>query len=273
MTSKPAEFMNGSPPTLGFLGTGAITSAIVTGLRRDGSAVPPVVVSPRSEAVSRRLAADLPAVAVARSNQDVIDRSDIVCLAIRPQQLDTAIAGLRFRADLTVVSLVAAVTVTEAARLVAPAAAVCRAIPLAGVSHRSGPIAIFPKLPDVAAVLGPLGDLIEARSEAEIMAMGAATGVISSYFALQNRVTGWLAAQGLEPATASLYTRSLLASLAAAADRTPEAELAALPGEYETKGGLNERTRRRLTEAGWLDAVAEALDALVTREDLRSEKH
>lgn len=257
--------------TLGFIGTGAITSAVVAGLRRDGGQTPPIILSPRGEAASLRLAADFPAVTRASSSQDVIDRCDMVCLAIRPQQLDTALAGLRFRADQTVVSFVAAVTVAEIARMVAPAKSVARVIPLASVATRSGPIAIYPRLPAVAAVFAPLGDLVEARSEAEIMALGAASGIISSHFALQGRIIEWLQGQGIEPAAASLYVRSLLMSLAQASSRTRDADLASLPSKYETKGGLNERTRRRLTEAGWLDAVTSALDALVLREDLRSE--
>ena len=119
-------------------------------------------------------------------------------------------------------------------------------------------------------MFAPLGDLVEARSEAGIMAMGAASGIISSHFAFQGRIIAWLQDQGIEPAAASLYARSLLMSLAEASSRTGDADLASLPSQYETKGGLNERTRRRLTEAGWLDAVTNALDALVLREDLRT---
>ena len=191
---------------------------------------------------------------------------------MRPQQLDEALAGLRFRPDQTVVSFVATVTVANISEAVAPAVAVCRMVPLASVAHRSGPIAIFPRLPVVVEIFSRIGDLVEARSEAEIMAMGAATGLISSYFAFQNTIIAWLESQGLERASASLYARSMLASLTTAALRAQDNELAGLPSEYETKGGLNERTRRRLTESGWFAAVPEALDALLTRADLRGDR-
>jgi pyrroline-5-carboxylate reductase len=43
-----------SAPTLGIIGAGAITAAIVAGLRRDGSGTPPTVLSPRGEGTARR---------------------------------------------------------------------------------------------------------------------------------------------------------------------------------------------------------------------------
>ena len=68
---------------LGFIGTGTIVAAMVRGLK--GSALQdwPVVLSPRNAEVGRRLADELSGVAVAASNQAVIDAADIVILAVR----------------------------------------------------------------------------------------------------------------------------------------------------------------------------------------------
>jgi pyrroline-5-carboxylate reductase len=254
---------------LGFIGAGELTAALVAGLRAPGIDAPAIHVSPRGEEISERLAAQYQRVSRAPSNQAVIDRSGIVVLAMRPQQLDDALRGLRFRSDQTVVSLVAGVRTNEIAAMVRPATAVCRAIPLASVARREGPIVLYPHVAAIADLLAPLGDLVIARSEEEVMAYGCASGLISSYFALQNTAIGWLADRGVERAEASRYVRSMLASLAAAAQRTDDARLADLPGRFETRGGLNERTRRRLTRAGWLDAVTDALDALMSGTDLR----
>ena len=65
---------------IGFLGTGAITEAVVTGLAT-APEPPDIVVSPRTIARSRALAQCFGNVAVAADNQAVLDRADIVVLA------------------------------------------------------------------------------------------------------------------------------------------------------------------------------------------------
>lgn len=64
--------------TLGFLGTGAITSAIVTGLNSPGGPGPTIHVSPRSAPVAAALATRFPNVSIAASNQQVLDTSGTV---------------------------------------------------------------------------------------------------------------------------------------------------------------------------------------------------
>ena len=63
---------------LGFIGTGNITAAMVEGLGGG------VVLSPRGAEMAAGLADRFPDVTVAESNQSVIDKCDMVVLAIRP---------------------------------------------------------------------------------------------------------------------------------------------------------------------------------------------
>lgn len=82
---------------LGFVGTGAITSAIVTGLNASDAGRDGILVSPRNAEVAAALAARFPNVAVAASNQAVLDGSDVVMLAIRPQVTVEVLSSLEFR--------------------------------------------------------------------------------------------------------------------------------------------------------------------------------
>ncbi|WP_244420705.1 NAD(P)-binding domain-containing protein [Mesorhizobium japonicum] len=69
---------------LGFIGTGALTSAIVTGLKSlDGDPVS-VVLSPRNEEIAANLASRYPNIRVAADNQAVLDDCDTVMLAMVP---------------------------------------------------------------------------------------------------------------------------------------------------------------------------------------------
>ena len=83
---------------LGFLGAGAITDAVVQGMHAAGNEGHEIHLSPRSEARSRALAARYERVVREDSNAAVVAKSDIVFLAVRPQQMPELV-GLRFRAE------------------------------------------------------------------------------------------------------------------------------------------------------------------------------
>ncbi|WP_246479566.1 NAD(P)-binding domain-containing protein [Kaustia mangrovi] len=69
--------------TLGFIGTGALTSAIVTGLRSLEESPLPVLLSPRNRDIAADLASRHSDVRVAADNQAVLDGCDTVMLAVR----------------------------------------------------------------------------------------------------------------------------------------------------------------------------------------------
>ncbi|MGO8658826.1 NAD(P)-binding domain-containing protein, partial [Rhizobium ruizarguesonis] len=64
--------------------------------------------SPRSAHIAATLADEFAAVRIAKDNQDVVERSDMVFLAIRPQVAEEVVRALSFRDSQMVVSLVAA---------------------------------------------------------------------------------------------------------------------------------------------------------------------
>src|SRR5579871_4719870 len=115
---------------LGFLGTGAITSAMVTGLCSPEGGEYEILLSPRNAEVAAALARRFPQVSVAPSNQEVVDRSDTVVIAVRPQVTESVLADLRFPAERNVISLVSGFSVRRLAGLIAPATNIARAVPL-----------------------------------------------------------------------------------------------------------------------------------------------
>jgi pyrroline-5-carboxylate reductase len=247
--------------TLGFIGCGTLTDAVVRAIRRDGGG-PPILLSPRSESLSARLAAELPRVTRAASNADVIAGAQTVVLAMRPQQIDEALDGLRFSAGQTVVSFVAKLSIDELRRRVAPAREVCRVIPLTMIADGKGPIVVFPRIEAVARLFDGCGLVIEPKTEEQVTAFGCASAVMSTYFQFQNTVVDWLETRGIDPADASGYVAAMLDGLAATGMANQGAARFALPELHETKGGLNEHCRRELTASGWFAAITAALDAL-----------
>ena len=96
--------------TLGFIGTGTITTAFVEGLVASGRRNP-ILISPRSAQRADALAARFETVSRAASNAEVARDSDIVFLAMRPAQVEEALKGIAFRPGQIVCSFVTGLTV------------------------------------------------------------------------------------------------------------------------------------------------------------------
>ena len=251
-----------SHPTLGFLGTGRIAGALVEGFCTGGTP-PRILVSPRNEARSRQLAERFPQVRRAGSNQEVLDGSDVVFLALRPATLAEAMPGLRFRPDHRVISLVATLSVAEARAMVQPAARVIKVLPLASVARRLGPISLFPDDPGLAAVLAQVGEPQPATSEAELQRLWTVTGLISTYYAQLDAIHGWCVRAGVQPEVAQTYLVGMMAALTRMAEGGES--LAALAREAATPGGLNEMALASLRRGTLFPDLEAVLDAILAR--------
>lgn len=242
---------------IGFIGTGTISAAVVSGLQSLPNA-PDVIVSPRSEAVSEALAARYPKVHRAGSNAEVAT-ADIVFLGMRPMHLEEAMAGIDFKAGQIVASMVAGFSLADVqARW--PEATVCRFIPLPGIAHGKGPMATYPEVPEIVRLFTPLGDLFVAPDEARIH-FGGLNSFMSSYFELQRALIDVGTRAGISEPDARRFVVSMLGMLADTAQRTPANAFDQLVEEHQTRGGLNERVRTALAEQGWFDAPRAALNA------------
>jgi pyrroline-5-carboxylate reductase len=249
---------------LGFVGTGAITSAIVTGLNAAGGA-DTILVSPRNAETAAALAAKCPNVTVAASNQAVLDGSDVVMIAVRPQVGTEVLSALRFRADHHVISLMAITPLNKVAELVAPATRITRAVPIPIVADRRGPTAIYPPDPVAAEIFNRLGTAIEATSAEQFSVYSTATATMAPYFTFAEEIAGWLTRHGVPAADARRFVATAFQGLGNIAVATPEHSLAALAGEFATRGGINEQVVAVMKERGAFDALSAGLDAVLER--------
>ena len=255
--------------SVGFLGVGTISEAMVRAMASREGASDTILLSPRSTDRTERLAAEFPQCSRFDSNQAVVDASDIVVLGMRPQQVDEALAGLRFRDDQVIASLIAGTPPSGMAPLVSPATRVCQLIPLPAIELRRGPLVISPPLPEVVAALEGLGEIVTLEDESLIRTLSCASAFMSTYYEMQNSLIAWIAAQGIDEVTASRYVRAELDGLAAVGWATPDGKRDDLPREHQTKGGLNERVRGRLLEIGWFDDLVGAIDDVYRTAQLR----
>lgn len=250
---------------LGFIGTGTITAALVTGLCRAGPPPESILVSPRNAERAAALAAAFCEVRVAEDNQAVVDGSDWVVLAVTPRLAREVVGALRFRAEQRILSLMAVLTLSEVAALTAPATKVCRAVPLPPVARGVGPIALCPPDPEVEALLDRVGSVVAVDDEARLSDLAAVTALMAPFYALLARTQAWLTGRGSDGEVASRYVAALFHGLSLDAAEAGARDLETLVAESQTPGGLNEQALARLRKAGWYDEIDRVLDTILAR--------
>ena len=95
---------------LGFIGTGKITSSVVTGICRSKISFKKILVSPRNRNVARKLKKQFKKVSIAKNNQKIVNSCNWVFLAVTPPVGQKIIKNLKFRSGQTVVSFISTMT-------------------------------------------------------------------------------------------------------------------------------------------------------------------
>jgi pyrroline-5-carboxylate reductase len=254
------------PERIGFIGTGAITDAMVRGLLAEPAAIPQVVVSQRSADISARLASDFSQVHVSPDNQAIIDTCNTVVLAIRPQVAEEVIRPLQFRDGQKVISVIAATDRPALLEWIGAGVHLTQAIPLPFVARRQGVTAVFPADAETAAIFDVLGNAVECETKAEYDLLAAASALMATYFGIMHRTTEWLAENGLPQEKGRAYLAPLFAGLSEAALLAgPKVDFIEMSREFATKGGLNEQVLQDFDKTGGTDALTRALDRVLER--------
>ena len=263
------------PQRFGFVGTGAIATAIVRGLLRGVHAgALTVTVSPRSASNASALAKEFPdKVTIAASNQAVVDASDTVFLAVLPPQLPEVLAELTFRPDgdrphslVSVVSTSKLSMLADTTRV--PATRVWKMICLPSVQTCQGTCLLTPKgqSPVLRRVFDSLGGTVECATEEQMANMMIPTCSMGPFFKLLATQQEWLVKHGVPPEDASYFVGRSFKNMAdnAEAGCKDPAHIPRLV-EENTPGGINEQAIRNLGNYGVWDAYNASMDGIIER--------
>lgn len=246
----------------GFVGTGELTAAIVTGLCVAGEP-PEVLLSPRGREIGRELARQFPSVRVCLSNQEVVDSAPVVVLAVRPQIAREVLQELTFR-DQVIVSAMAGVSLAQLRDWAPGAATYVRSIPLPAAANRESLTAMYPEDPTARELFERVGQAVVAADEATLDSFSAVTATAAAHLDYVATIAGWLSANGVATTDATAYTAHLFAQLGQSLDQ-PNLSLTELTAAHMTPGGINQQFMADLRDDGVPDAVRAGLDRVLTR--------
>jgi len=250
---------------LGFIGTGKIASAIVTGLSSSDAEVESIRLSPRNFAIATDLRKRFARVSIASSNQEVVDYCDTVVIAVRSPVAGSVLSELRFRPSHSIISVVSALPLRRISELVSPASRIARAVPLPSTATRMGPTAIYPPDPIAYKIFAAVGTVFEVESEDEFEAICAATATIAASYAFLDVIAAWLSRNRVPEPKAREYISRMFLGLTRTAVDAPEETFQSLSNHHATIGGINEQFLKHMAENGFLESASRGLDAVLHR--------
>lgn len=155
-----------------------------------------------NSAIANSLADRFPGITVASDNQEVLDHSDTIVVAVRPSVARDVLSELRFRPDHQVTSLVSGLSLLSLSELVAPAPRVASAVPLPSTANRLSPTAIYPPDPMAFELFAAVGTVFPVERENEFDAICATTATIAFYLAFSETIASWLEQRGVPQSVA-----------------------------------------------------------------------
>jgi len=260
-----------TPPLIAFLGGGNMAAALIGGLLRTGWPAARIVVA---EPVAERadwLRAEF-GITVVETGALLPAETDALVLAVKPQQMAAALAGLALKPGAVVVSIAAGVRLATLQRLLGPTLAYVRTMPNtpallgAGITGLFAPAGTVPAARALAEqLLAAAGACVWVDEEVQLDAVTALSGSGPAYFfllveALRDAGT----TLGLPPAVAAqLATQTCVGAARMVGESGLDART--LRANVTSKGGTTEAAVNHLESAGLRAMFQQALAAADAR--------
>ena len=250
---------------IGFIGTGEITKSVILGILNSKIKFNKIYISRRNRNVSNYLKNKNKKIKVINNNQDIVDRSKFVFLAITPEVGKKIIKTIKFKKSNIVVSFISTIKLNELKKYINTNCQIIRAIPLPPISLGVGPVPIYPPNKHVKQFFDKIGKTVEINNEDLSLNFWAMSSMMAPYYEMLSRLSLWLTKKGLKKNKAEKYIASLFLGLSQNADRNRFKNLQELVIKSQTPKGLNEQALKILKRSHFYKKLNIASDKILKR--------
>ena len=250
---------------LGFIGTGRITSAVVTGICSSNISYKDIIISHRNRSISNSLKNRFKKITISKNNQEIINSCDWIFLSVTPTVGNKIIKDLKFKSSQTIISFISTITLAQLKKAIKVKAKIIIAIPLPPISLKKGPVPICPPNKKVKDFFNKIGTTVEIKDEKSSINFWATSGMMAPFYELLRVMTDWLVKRGVKRDNAQKYITSLFLALSKDAVVNSKKDLKYLVKESQTPKGLNEQGVKELTKAGFYKSLEKTLNSIHKR--------
>lgn len=246
-----------SSRTIGFMGTGNMTQAIVQALVETGTVPANQIFATNRTEGKLKKTAEAFGIQALQSNEELIEKSDVVILAMKPQDLPSALEPVasNFQAKKIVISLAAGISLSKLRKMLGPEVTLVRVMPNTAAKIRQSVIgycssSTSPEIDSfMEGLFSPLGIVVKTEEgEAfEALSVSSACG-IGFVLELMQYWQEWLEEHGFESPAARAMTVKTFLGASMVADNEEAVPLHDLQSRVTSKKG---------TTAAGLDSMRE----------------
>ena len=231
---------------LGFIGTGEITKSVVLGILNSKINYNKIYISRRNKKTSNYLKSKSKKIKILNDNQEIINKSKFIFLAITPEVGKKIIKTLKFKKSNIVISFISTIKLKDLKKYISVKCQIVRAIPLPPIAFGVGPVPIYPPNKKVKMFFNKIGKTIEISNEKLSLNFWTMSSMMAPYYEMLNNLSTWLVKKGLKKNKAEKYIVSLFLGLSENAYNHNYTNLKELVGKSQTPRGLNEQSLKEL---------------------------
>ena len=244
---------------LGFIGTGKISSSIIYGIFSSKLKIKRIYISSRNRNIAKKLTNKFRSVRIIKDNQEIINKSSTVILALTPNVGIKIIPKLKFPKNKKIVSLISTIKLKKLKKITKNKN-ITRVIPLPPIEIRKGPIIICPPNKNAKNLFKHLGEVIEIKNEKLSYKFWSTASIMASFYELLNVTSGWLIRKKIKKGIADKYVASLFLSLSQDAGNKSSDGFKKLVAESQTPKGLNMQLLKELKKGKFFIKFIKALE-------------
>jgi len=250
---------------IGFIGTGKISSSVITGICTSKTSYKKITISYRNKSISQKLKKKFKKIFICKNNQEIVNSSDWVFLSVTPKVGEKIIKNLKFRSNQTIISFISTINLAQLKKAIKVKANIVRAIPLPPISLMKGPVPICPPNKKVKDFFNKIGTTVEIKNEKSSINFWSTSGMMAPFYELLRVMTDWLVKRGVKRGDAQKYITSLFLALSEDAVVNSKKNLKYLVKESQTPKGLNEQGVKELTKDGFYRSLEKTLNSIHKR--------
>ena len=250
---------------LGFIGTGQISKAVINGIINSKINYSKIYISKRNTKISSNLKKKNKKILIFKNNQEIINRSDWVFLAVTPSVGNKILKNLKFKKKQTVISFISTIKMNELKKYIKVTSKIVRAIPLPPISLKKGPVPIFPPNNKVKLFFDQIGTTIEIKNEKSSLNFWTTSSMMAPFYELLKTLSNWLISKGIKKNEAQKYITSLFVALSEDAIVNSKKDLKILVKNSQTPGGLNEKALNELRKLGFYKLLNKTANSVLKR--------
>ena len=215
--------------------------------------------------MAKKLKKKFKRITISKNNQQLIDKSNWVFLAVTPKVGDKILKELNFKKNQKIVSFISTINLAQLKKAIGKKVKIVRAIPLPPISIRKGPVPICPPDKQVKSFFNKLGTTVEIKNEKSSINFWATSGMMAPFYELLKVLSDWLVKKGIKRNEAQKYITSLFVALSEDSAINSKKDLKYLVKDSQTSRGLNEQAVKQLRKAGFYRSLEKSLNSILKR--------